>query len=350
MLHPFLATAHALRYAKLAAAASRSLPWVNLARGRLSGGGTQKKLHALSRVLGGSVVVFSSAALVSAINQCPYSNRWRLSTTSPAEDVEMGNLLSQKIRAGNPPILRSTHPLTRILQAMVDRISATSDFTVHVVSDACVNAMALPNREIFVHAGLIASLQSRDELAGVLAHEIAHVLCRHSSEVVTLHDFLRIPSGFLYSTVAVSGGSFFGGIARWLAVRMVGPEKFFAHLPFSRKLEAEADLVGLQLMAKAGFDPTATLVYWERVGLDKVHTDKADTNEAQTKCKSLTALVSTHPPNAERLEMVRRALPEVRRMYVKRESEESWWQRLFSSNQTRIEYWIGRLREEVSRS
>lgn len=196
-------------WAKIAQVSSRSLPLVHLMRDRSASSTTRKVLHRVSQVMAGSVIVFSAATISHSVNQCPYTGRWRLSMTSPEEDIDVGNKLSHSIISSvqSELVLPTSHPLTRICQQVVDRIVVGANvksggFKIILISDSQVNAVSLPNGDIIVHAGLIGSVRDEDELAGVLAHEMAHTILRHSSEVVAVSDIARIPSGFLYSAFA----------------------------------------------------------------------------------------------------------------------------------------------------
>lgn len=195
------------------------------------------------------------------------------------------------------------------LQTMVDRISAASDlpqlpYEVMLIQTNIVNAMAAPGGKIMVYEGLWnpdnGLARDDDEIAAVLAHEIAHVNCRHSTEAMTR----ALPANILttigvaaakdtkyedFAQIAAAGGLFlYNGI--WMT-------------KYSREDEAEADAVGLMYMAKAGYDPRAALRIWERSASQRTGRDPAQ------------SIFSTHPPDAARLENLRRLMPEALRVY-----------------------------------
>ena len=305
------------------------------------------------------VVGFTGATIAYSINRCPYTGRLRLSMTSPAEDVEVGHRLSRTVMSELPPdtLLPVSHPLTRICQSVVDRIVVDSGdvdsstdvhFKIMIVSDSRKNAISLPNGDIIVFAGLIASVTTEDELAALLAHEMAHTILRHSSEVVAVSDIARIPSGFLYSAVAVSGSGILSSAFRWLAVKMTQPERFLTELPMSRKLESEADLMGLELMARAGFNPGAVVDYWSRQ------------EGGGGRCMSMA---STHPHNGDRLIALRDEVDRIKVLYADRlipadstpggKPERRWWwwsgNAASDESEETLTYWIHRIGSELAR-
>jgi predicted Zn-dependent protease len=217
----------------------------------------------------------------------------------------------------------------------VDTISIRADlrgttFNIVVISDNQRNAFALPNGDIVLHAGLISDIKNEDELAGLIAHEMSHSILRHSSEVVSISDLARIPSGFLYSAVALTGTGPLSGLLRWLAVEMAQPERLLAELPTSRRLEKEADRVGIDLMVQSGYDANAVLEYWKR----------------QPKSEKYLTVASSHPNNADRLQEIKQYLdskqlsasnPPTR---IKPEED----------RETTLEYWIARISSQMKPS
>lgn len=189
------------------------------------------------------------------------------------------------------------------LQEMVRRISSVSNlpdlpYEVTLIQTNIVNAMAAPGGKIMVYEGLWnpkdGLAKDDDEIAAVIAHEIAHVNCRHSTEAMTKAMFANgVAMGTLFLTkdtkyeqlgqIAVAGGLIVNnGI---LMTR------------YSRMDETEADSVGLMYMAKAGYDPRAALRIWERAAQKRAGADPA------------SSIFSTHPPDAVRLQNLRAQLP-----------------------------------------
>jgi predicted Zn-dependent protease len=146
--------------------------------------------------------------------------------------------------------------VNRVGQNLVCNSAARVPFTIKVIDSEEVNAFALPGGFMFVNAGLVLKAGSEAELAGVLAHEIAHVAARHGSKQATrgeIANYAGIPLIFL-------GG--WAGYAIRQAAGLAVPVSF---LQFSRGMETEADRLGMEYMYKAGYDPTALVDFFEKI-------------------------------------------------------------------------------------
>ena len=167
------------------------------------------------------------------------------------------------------------------------------DWEVRVFQSDDVNAFALPGRHIGIYTGLLSVAQDADALAAVIGHEIAHVLARHGNARVSTQ--MATQTG-LELLSAVSGMQSRPGGDDLLAALGLGAQVGIL-LPFSRQQESEADLLGLRLMADAGFNPNGALRLWEAMG--------AQEGAAQRPPE----LLSTHPASTTRLATLRQALP-----------------------------------------
>ena len=220
-------------------------------------------VHRLSRITVASVGLFSAAALGFSLNKCPYTGRFRLLTSTLEQDLDVGNRISHTLVSNSDYVLPSSHPLSRILQKIVDKLVLRSSgnlrwsqMKVIVISDSSKQIFSLPNGDIIVHAGAIGDVNTKAELAGLLSNAISHALLRHSSEVVSFKDLVRLPSGFLYSLVPVAGGatSIWGGLISWLL-----PEERKISEFRSPKQETEADAFAVKVMQEAGYDAQALI-------------------------------------------------------------------------------------------
>jgi len=174
-----------------------------------------------------------------------------------------------------------------VIEAYVNRIGAKlardSDarmaVTIRVIESRDVNAFALPGGFIFVNTGLILQADSEAELAGVIAHSVGDVAALHATRLATKGEIAQTSVMPLW----VVGG--WGGYSAFQAANVVIPASLAR---CSRAFVAEADLLGLDYMFKAGYDPAAFVTMLEKV-------------QAMEKEKTSAAAFSTHPPTAERI-------------------------------------------------
>jgi predicted Zn-dependent protease len=172
---------------------------------------------------------------------------------SPEQDVEIGKQSAVQADRQLPVLPYSS--AERYVDAIGRRLAAAAPgpkfpYTFKVVNAADINAFALPGGPVYVTRGLIESVPSEPELAGVLAHEIAHVALRHGTNQASKAYLAQAGIGILGGVLGGGGGAT-GQIIQ--AVGGLGLNALF--LKFSRSAETQADIVGTQMMAKAGYDP-----------------------------------------------------------------------------------------------
>ncbi len=173
--------------------------------------------------------------------------------------------------------------VNRIGQNIVKNSDCKVPFTIKVIDTDEINAMALPGGFFYVNSGLILAADEEAELAGVMAHEIAHVCAHHAAREMTRLNYMQIGSVPL---MIISYGSWTGyGI--YEASQLAIPVTF---LQFSRNFEGEADWLGLQYMYKAGYDPQALIQFFEK--LDALEKHKPGT---------LAKVFSDHPQTPDRI-------------------------------------------------
>ena len=166
-----------------------------------------------------------------------------------AQEVERTALLIED------PVV--TEYVDSLAQKIVQRSDAKVPFVVRVLDTEEVNAFALPGGYFFVNKGLILEAETESELAGVMAHEIAHVTARHATERMTkgqLLQFAALPALFVggyWTQVAIRQGMSFG-----LSMSALG---------ITRQSEGEADQLGTQYLWNTGFDPTAFITFFEKL-------------------------------------------------------------------------------------
>ena len=210
-------------------------------------------------------------------------NKGSLNFTSIEKEMALGRRLAADIEREakliNDPVI--TEYVNRVGQNLVRNSDARVPFTIKVIDSEEINAFALPGGFLYVNTGLILAADDESELAGVLAHEIAHVTARHGTEnqtKSTLISYATIPLIFL-------GG--LGGYAAQQAANFLVPMTF---LKFSRKAEEEADYLGVQYLYATGYDPNGMVSLFEKL-------------QAKEKSKpgSISGMFSSHPATADRI-------------------------------------------------
>ena len=146
--------------------------------------------------------------------------------------------------------------VNRIGQNLVRNSDARVPFTFKIIDSDEINAFSVPGGFLYVHYGLLLATEDEAELAGVMAHEIAHVAARHATRQMTRREIMGLAS---LATVFVGGPAAY---AAQQALRLGAP---LTMLKFSRGFENEADYLGLQYMYKTGYDPQALIAFLEKI-------------------------------------------------------------------------------------
>ncbi|HST12743.1 MAG TPA: M48 family metalloprotease [Terriglobales bacterium] len=221
-------------------------------------------------------------------------------------EIRMGKQYAQEVEATSKlirdPVI--TEYVNRIGQNLVRNSDAQVPFTIKVVDSDEVNAFALPGGFFYVNSGLILAADEESELAGVMAHEIAHVAARHATRQMTRAQWANIGT---IPLIFVGGGI---GYAVRSVAGLALPMGFLA---FSRSFESEADYLGLQYMYKAGYDPNAYVAFFEKLQARE-----------KKKAGTLAKAFSTHPQTPDRItksqDEIARILPS-RQQYIVTTSE-----------------------------
>jgi len=209
------------------------------------------------------------------------------------KEIALGQQLALEVqkqaRMVDDPILGEY--INRLGQNLVRNSDAKMPVTFKIIDDDSVNAFTLPGGHVFVNSGLIRVAETEAELAGAMAHEIGHVAARHITRQET-----RAQLANLATTPLILLGGWTGYAVRQAAG--VGIPMTF--LSFSRAFEGEADLLGLEYMYKAGYDPTASIDIFERI-------------EALQKTKPglVAKIFSSHPMTLDRIRDAQKNINEI---------------------------------------
>ncbi|MDR3749639.1 MAG: M48 family metalloprotease [Acidobacteriota bacterium] len=211
-------------------------------------------------------------------------------------DIKMGKqyamMVEQSAKMVKDPVI--VEYVNRIGQNLVRNSDAKVPFTIKVVDSDDINAFALPGGFFYVNSGLVLAADDEAELAGVMAHEIAHVAARHATREMTRANYANLAT---IPLIFVGNWGIYEAAS--MALNLALPLTF---MKFSRGFEAEADYLGLQYMYKAGYDPQAFISFFEKI-------------QAQEKKKpgTLARAFASHPPTPDRIlksqEEIRSVLP-----------------------------------------
>ena len=199
------------------------------------------------------------------------------------KEIALGKQLAQEVEREakiiDDPIIAEF--VSRVGQNLVRNSDAKVPFTIKVLDTEEVNAFALPGGFFFVNSGLILKADNEAELAGVMAHEIAHVAARHGTRQATRGEIINIASIPLI---------FMGGWTGYAIRQGAGLAIPMGFLTFSRGFEREADYLGLQYLYKTGYDPTSFVDFFEKIqSLEK------------KKPGTMSKVFSTHPMTDDRI-------------------------------------------------
>ena len=222
------------------------------------------------------------------------------------KQVAIGRQYAQQVESQvkmvNDPVV--TEYINRIGQNLVRNSDAQVPFTIKVIDSDVVNAMALPGGFFYVNSGLILAADEEAEVAGVMAHEIAHVAACHAAREMSRANLMQL------ATIPLI---FVGGPIGYAGYEAAGIGGVFGILKFSRNFEAEADYLGIEYMYRSGYDPSAFVSFFEKV-------------QAMEKKKpgTLAKAFDTHPQSADRIaksqDEIRKILP-AKAQYVVTTSE-----------------------------
>lgn len=232
------------------------------------------------------IALLGLALLLAACGESP-TGRTQVTLVPDQQMAAIGErTFNEMLRA--QPVLRDSRVREQvhcITKALVDALpDPHGDWSVAVFKDETPNAFALPGGKIGINTGMLRIASTPDQLAAVIAHEIGHVIADHSNERLTQQ--LAVQGGLMLVDLFADEPD---SLAHEALRKALGiGAQYGVLLPYSRTHETEADLIGLELMADAGFDPRASLTLWRKMAA------AADGQPLE--------FLSTHPSNESRLE------------------------------------------------
>jgi len=236
------------------------------------------------------------ALVLPILSACATSptGRSQLQFFPDAQMRSMGVEAYEQMRSDEPTI--TTGPVVDYVQCVTDAIVphvppeyADNGWEVTVFDSEAVNAFALPGGKMGVYTGLLRVAENQHQLAAVIGHEIAHVMAEHANERMSTQFATVVGLGALQVAAGDDPER-----QRLMAALGVGAQVGII-LPFSRLHESEADEIGLELMATAGFDPEQSVELWR--------------NMAKAGGSSPPEFLSTHPSRDRRIEDLQAAMP-----------------------------------------
>lgn len=234
---------------------------------------------------------------LAACEAAPVTGRKQLVLLSDSQATEMGLTAYQKILKESK-LSTDKNQIERV-RRIGKRIAVASGRTdlqweFNVIQDDTPNAFALPGGKVGVNTGLFKVAKDDNQLAAVMAHEVGHAIARHGSE--RMSQQIAVQAG-------LAGLGIAGGEAAQYAELAAMAATLGVILPFSRTQEAEADHIGVIMMAKAGYDPRASITLWE--------------NFAKLGGPRQPEFLSTHPAPTSRIENLKALMPEAMAIYKK---------------------------------
>jgi predicted Zn-dependent protease len=213
---------------------------------------------------------------------------------SPEQDVELGRQAAQQVERQLPMLGHAR--VDDYVEEVVHRLASNAEgprfrYQVKVVNAAEINAFALPGGFLYANRGLLESVRSEGELAGVLAHEIAHVALRHGTKQATKGVAAETGLGLLTQILGRNDRK-----AGQIAGVVGGLGLNAAFLKFSRDAEREADQAGARMMARAGYDPMAMATFFDLLA-----------KQRRSNPGKVEQFFSSHPSPGDRAELIRQS-------------------------------------------
>jgi len=236
--------------------------------------------------------VLATACAVTACITSP-TGRSQLILLPDSQVDQMGLQAFETLKRDKP--ISNNARLNQVANCIAGNITQTiggGNWEVVVFEDDSFNAFALPGNKIGVYSGLFKLVENQDQLAAVIGHEIGHVLAKHSAERASQE--LAVNQGMSILQAMTNPQSTMGKAA--FGMLGLGAE-YGVLMPYGRTQESESDIIGVDLMAKAGFDPRQSINLWQRMS-------------QATQGQQTAEFMSTHPSHATRIRDLEQHMPQ----------------------------------------
>lgn len=245
-----------------------------------------------------TALLIGAGGLLAGCETAPITGRSQFIIMSPSQATQMGvqayqQILSKAKLSTNQDYINRVRTIGRRIADVSGQPDLQWEF--NVIEDKRPNAFALPGGKVAVHTGLFTVAKDDNQLATVMAHEVGHAIARHGSERVSTQMAVQLGLAGL--------GAAAGQEYEQMVNLAAGAASLGIILPHTRSQEAEADHIGLILMARAGYDPRAAVPLWE--------------NFKKAGGERPPEFLSTHPAPQSRINRIRELLPEAMAIYRK---------------------------------
>lgn len=216
----------------------------------------------MKRTLLAAALLISTFSVLYA--QSPHRFQPGFNLFSKEQDIQLGEESAAQVRKEkmvikDPVLTDYVNRVGKRLAASQEATNSGFPFTFEVVADPTINAFALPGGHMFIHTGLLKSVDNEAQLAGVMGHEMSHVILRHGTNQATKANFIQLPAA-LAGQIA-GNGSMLGQLAQM----GIGLGANSVLLKFSRSAESQADLTGSHIMAESGYDPIQMAQFFNKL-------------------------------------------------------------------------------------
>ena len=252
----------------------------------------------------------SLLSLLSGCYRAPGTAREQLIFISEDKEIGMGvrafrEVLRSAPLTANPEINEMVNRVGRRIADAANKPEYHWEFAV-IQDDQTINAFCLPGGKVAVFTGIIKVTENEAGLATVMGHEVAHALQRHGAERMSRSVLEQI------AQLGAMAGAVTGAVRPDVVQGLQSAYGIGVSLPFNRKQESEADLIGLRLMASAGYDPHEAVSFWERMsGCPRKMIGKLCFRSAA----AIPEFLSTHPSDVTRINQIEAWIPDAMRFY-----------------------------------